>query len=329
MTPTPSGAALPPDWTTVEVSRRASVADDIALFELRPASGRPLPPFTAGAHIDVRLPGGAIRQYSLCNDPAESDRYELAIQREPAGRGGSQAAHAHVDVGTRLEVGSPRNLFALQAGRHAVLLAGGIGITPLMAMAAQLTREERSFELHYSARSTARMAFRERLAEAPFAWRSRLYVDDVPSQRFDAARHVPDPAPETHAYVCGPGGYMDHVVEVLHAKGWADAHIHLERFSAPAERDPGDAFEIQIGHDGPVIAVPAGQSVAAALAAAGHAVPLSCEQGICGTCATRVLAGVPDHQDMFLTEAEKAANDRFTPCCSRSRSARLVIDLAR
>ncbi len=329
MTAGNGGPATATDWTSVTVSRRAMVADGIALFELRPLDGSPLPPFSAGAHLDVRLPGGAVRQYSLCNDPAESDRYELAIQLEPDGRGGSRAAHEQLDTGSRLEVGAPRNLFSLQPGRHSVLLAGGIGITPLMAMAAQLTREARSFELHYSARSRARMAFRERLAEGPYAWRCHFYVDDDPGARFDAPRVVPEAAPGARAYVCGPTGYMDHVVDALIAKGWPTDHIHLERFAAPAVLAPGDAFEVQIGHDGPVVAVPPGQTVAAALAAAGHAVPLSCEQGICGTCSVRVLAGMPDHQDLFFTEAEKAANDRFTPCCSRSRTPRLVIDLSR
>ena len=322
-----TAAPATPDWMTVEVCRRASAAEGVALFELRAANGRSLPAFEAGAHIDVRLPGGALRQYSLCNDPAEADRYELAIQLEANGRGGSQSAHERLAVGSRVEVSAPRNLFALRDGRHAVLIAGGIGITPLMAMAARLGREARSFELHYSARSAARMAFRDRLAAEPYAGHSHRYVDDDPARRFDAARDLPAPTPAADAYVCGPGEFIDHVIAVMQAKGWPGARIHQERFSAPPVLAPGAAFEVQLGHDGPVIPVPAGQSVAEALAAAGHAVPLSCEQGICGTCVTRVLAGEPDHNDMFFSAAEKAANDRFTPCCSRSRSPRLVIDL--
>lgn len=326
----PARALAPqPDWLELTVSRKQALAEGIVLLELRADDGGPLPPFAAGAHVDLRLPAGQVRQYSLCNDPADGGRYELAVQLEAGGRGGSRAVHQDVAVGSRLQVGAPRNLFALAPGRHALLLAGGIGITPLLSMAAQLTREQRSFELHYSARSVARMAFRERIAGAPFAGRAHLYVDELPDRRFDAAQRLPLPSTGAHAYVCGPSGFMDHVIDVLAARGWPAAQIHCERF-APAEPAPaGGGFELQLGFDGPVIAVGPQQTAAAALIAAGVAVPLSCEQGICGSCALRVLAGAPEHNDMFFSEAERAANDRFTPCCSRARSPRLVLDLSR
>lgn len=322
-----TGVASAGAWLDVRVSHRQSVADGICLFELRALDDTPLPPFTAGAHIDVTLPNGAIRQYSLCNDPAQRDRYELGILLEPEGRGGSRSAHESLVVGSRVRIAHPRNLFALAPARHSILLAGGIGITPMLAMAAQLTREDRSFELHYCGRSASRMAFRDRMAASAYASRVYLHADDgAPEQRFDTASMLPAPDAGIHAYICGPRGFMDHVIATFVAKGWAEENVHVECFSAP----PNDAtnageFEVQVGAGGPVIPVPADQSVAEALTRAGIEIPLSCEQGICGTCAIRVLEGEPDHRDMFFTEAEKAANDRFTPCCSRSHSPRLVI----
>jgi len=322
-----STVATSGEWLDVCVSLRQTVADGISLFELRAPDGAPLPAFTAGAHIDVALPNGAIRQYSLCNDPAERGSYALGILLEPEGRGGSRCAHESLVVGSHVRVGRPRNLFALVPARHSILLAGGIGITPMLAMAAQLTREDRSFELHYCGRSASRMAFRDRMAASAYSGRVHLHADDgAPEQRFDAASMLPAPDAGTHAYVCGPRGFMDHVIATLVAKGWAEENVHFECFSAPLnDAATAGEFEVQVGAGGPVIPVPADQSVAEALTRAGIEIPLSCEQGICGTCAIRVLDGEPDHRDMFFTEAEKAANDRFTPCCSRSHSPRLVI----
>ena len=319
-------------WIELIVHRKTQVAEGIAHFDLRAADGGPLPAFTAGAHVDLCLPGDLVRQYSLCGDPARTDRYELGVLLEPDGRGGSRAAHEHLGPGSVVRVGAPRNLFGLVPGRHALLIAGGIGITPILAMAEALNRADRSFELHYCARSAARMAFRERIESAAWAGRAQCYLDDAPAARFDAQTLIPAPEAGIHAYVCGPAGFLDHVLGTLRAKGWDEAHIHFERFSAaPAEAeatgeaDAAEAFEIQLGVDGPVVPVGAGQSAAQALIAAGVPVPLSCEQGICGTCAMRVLEGTPDHQDMYFTDDEHAANDRFTPCCSRARSRRLVV----
>lgn len=322
-----TSVAAPGEWLDVRITHRQAVADGISQFVLQTLDGAALPAFTAGAHIDVALPNGAIRQYSLCNDPAERDRYELGILLEPEGRGGSRSAHESLVVGSRLRIGRPRNLFPLLPARHSILLAGGIGITPILAMAAQLTREDRSFELHYCGRSAGRMAFRDRLVASAYASCVHVHTDDGPAeQRFDAMRMLPAPDADLHAYICGPRGFMDHVTAALAAKGWAAENVHFECFSAP-EADPATAaeFEVQVGVDGPVVPVPAGHSVAEALKQAGIEIPLSCEQGICGTCAVRVLDGTPDHRDMFFTEAEKAANDRFTPCCSRAHSPRLVI----
>lgn len=318
------------EWIDAVVSAKRIVADGIAHFVLTSPTGAALPAFKAGAHIDVELPGGLVRQYSLCNDPLANDRYELGVLLEPEGRGGSRAAHEVLEQGDRVQIGRPRNLFGLVPARHAILLGGGIGITPVLAMARQLHREDRSFELHYCARSRTRMAFREDIAAEPIGGHTRFYVDDgTADQRFDADNVLPIPDPEVHAYVCGPRGFIDYVMSTLRAKGWQEDNIHAESFTADTAPADVDIFEIQVGIDGPVISVHGDQTVAQALIEAGYGIPLSCEQGICGTCAMPVLAGEPDHRDMYFTEKEHAANDRFTPCCSRSLSARLVVDVGR
>ncbi|CAN7749797.1 PDR/VanB family oxidoreductase [Variovorax sp. LjRoot130] len=313
----------------VRVARKTLEAQDICSFELVAADGGALPPFTAGAHIDVRLEGGLVRQYSLCNDSRETQRYQIAVLREPASRGGSRAMHA-LEPGKELDISAPRNHFALAPGanRH-LLLAGGIGITPILCMAEHLGGEGAAFDLHYCTRSADRTAFVQRIHASAFAQRVQLHHDEGPAaQRIDIARVVANPQAGTHLYVCGPAGFMEAVLLAARAAGWPDAAMHREYFAGGATKcDADDAFEVQIASSGAVIRVASDQAVVAALAAAGVQVPVSCEQGVCGTCLTRVIGGTPDHRDMFLTEEERARGDQFTPCCSRSKSPRLVLDL--
>ena len=318
---------------SLRVARKTIEAEGIASFELVPADGGPLPAFTAGAHVDVQVPGGPQRPYSLCNDPAETHRYVIAVLDEPASRGGSRGMHERVHEGDMLQVGAPRNLFPLAPGaaRH-LLLAGGIGITPILAMAWQLGREGAEFELHYCARTPQRAAFAGPLAEAAFAERVHLHFDDgAPAQRLDIAAVLAAQPAGTHLYVCGPNGFMDAVLGAARDAGWADERLHREVFApalAPASDEAGDrGFEVQLLSTGQVVEVPAGCSVVRALEAAGVFVPTSCEQGVCGTCLTGVVEGVPEHRDSYLTPEEHAAGDQFLPCCSRARSARLVLDL--
>lgn len=312
----------------VVVTRHARVADDIVHIVLESPAGTPLPAFAAGAHIDVELPNGLVRQYSLLGDPAQTRQYELGVLREAAGRGGSRSAHDDLHAGMRIRIGAPRNLFALVPARRSLLFAGGIGITPMLAMAQQLAHGRSDFTLHYCARSPARAAFLDRLRDAPWADRVRLHFDDGDArQKLDAASVLAAPSADSHLYVCGPKGFMNHVIDSARAAGWADATIHAESFAAEVARNGDEAFEIKLARSGRLVPVATGQTAAAALAAHGIEVPLSCEQGICGTCITPVLDGVPDHRDLYFSDAEKAANDRFTPCCSRSKSAVLVLDL--
>ncbi|MHC8308688.1 PDR/VanB family oxidoreductase [Pseudomonas sp. GT1P32] len=314
----------------VVVTRKRREAEGIFSLELAAVDRRPLPAFSAGSHIDVHLPNGLVRQYSLCNHPAENHRYLLGVLLDPASRGGSKAMHEQVQEGSRLRISEPRNLFPLQpAAGGSVLFAGGIGITPILCMAERLAQIGAAFELHYCARSTDRMAFIEYLRHSTFADRVHVHVDDgEDAQRLDAVRVLSMPATDRHLYVCGPNGFMEHVLGTARALGWAEAQLHREYFvgAAVPASEAGD-FEVQLASSGRCLQVPAHRSVAQVLLEAGIDIPLSCEQGICGTCITRVLEGEPEHRDMFFTDAERARNDQFTPCCSRARSARLVLDL--
>lgn len=313
----------------VIVTRKRLEAEGIYSFELAAAEDSMLPAFSAGSHIDVQLPNGLVRQYSLCNHPEERHRYRLGVLLDPASRGGSQAMHEHVHEGSRLRISEPRNLFPLEHGAgYSVLFAGGIGITPILCMAERLARIGAPFELHYCGRSTGRMAFIEDLRHSTFAECVHVHVDDgADAQRLDSARVLSEPASDRHLYVCGPNGFMEHVLGTARAQGWAETQLHHEYFAAAAPAEEAGEFEVQLASSGQCFQVPAALSVAQVLLEAGIDLPLSCEQGICGTCVTRVLEGEPEHRDMFLTDAERARNDQFTPCCSRARSARLVLDL--
>lgn len=314
----------------VMVSQRRSEAEGICSFELTAVDGSPLPPCEPGAHIDVHLANGLIRQYSLCPSHEQVGRYLIAVLLEPTSRGGSAAVHA-LQVGDRLRIGFPRNHFPLQADAlRSVLLAGGIGITPVLSMAEHLAARGADFVLHYGARSAARMAFAERLRKAPVAAQVHLHLDDGPPEQKLALDQALGPVtPGTHVYVCGPGGFMDWVLDGARRAGWPEEQLHREYFAAPTRpQDEEDgAFQIQIGHGGAIYTVPTGRNVLDVLIEHGIEVPVSCEQGVCGTCVTRVLQGQPDHRDSYLTEQEQAANDCFTPCCSRALSSLLVLDL--
>lgn len=315
---------------SVRVAAKKAEAQDICSFELVEVSGRGLPAFSAGSHVDIHLGDGLTRQYSLCNDPAESHRYLIAVLRDPATRGGSLAMHDRVQVGDLLQISAPKNHFALahDAQRH-LLLAGGIGVTPILCMAERLAATGAEFEMHYCTRSLERTAFAGRIAAAPFAPRVQLHFDDGPAgQRFDIAARLATPEPGTHLYVCGPKGFMDAVLASARQQGWPESQLHWEFFAAEvASKATDESFEVQVASSGRVVVVPKSQTVVQALAAAGIEVPTSCEQGVCGTCITRVIEGIPDHKDLYFTPEEQAANDQFTPCCSRAKSARLVLDL--
>lgn len=312
------------------VATRRVEALDIVSLDLVPVNETALPTFSAGAHIDVHLPGGLVRQYSLCNPPGDAGYYRIAVLRDAHSRGGSQAVHEQLQEGCTLTISEPRNHFPLkdQAPFH-LLLAGGIGITPLWAMAQELSRAGQPFQLHYCTRSRERTPFTDALAASPFAQQVHHHLDDGPAtQKLDIAatlRHAPE---GTHLYVCGPQGFIEAMLEAGRSAGWPEDRLHREYFgAAPVAHATDGTFELELASDGRVIPVQANQTALAALLAAGIDIPMSCEQGVCGTCLTGVCAGTPDHRDQYLTDEERAANDQFLPCCSRALSPRLVLAL--
>lgn len=313
----------------VLVVSRNNEAQDICSYELASVDDRPLPAFSAGAHIDVHLPGGLIRQYSLCNHPEERHRYLIGVLKDPTSRGGSLAMHEQIHPGACLPISEPRNLFPLaREARRSLLFAGGIGITPILCMAERLAHSGADFELHYCARSRDRAAFVERLQHSPFADRVFLHFDQEPDTVLDAAKVLATPQSDVHLYVCGPGGFMQHVLDTARKQGWQEQCLHREYFAAaPVDAGADGRFSIKVASSGQVFEVPADKSVVQVLQDQGIEVAISCEQGICGTCLTRVLEGVPEHRDLFLTEDEQACNDQFTPCCSRSKTPLLVLDI--
>ncbi|VVE63834.1 Vanillate O-demethylase oxidoreductase [Pandoraea captiosa] len=314
----------------VRLANKRDVATDICEFELVSVDGSALPPFTAGAHIDVHVADGVIRQYSLCNAPGETHRYCLGVLRDPQSRGGSVGMHA-LKVGAEIDISAPRNHFPLnEQATHSILLAGGIGVTPILCMAEALAASGASFEVHYCTREPARTAFRERFAREDIAAKTHVYFDSE-GARADLDAILAQPSGGKHLYVCGPAGFIEAVLARAEAAQWPEGNVHREYFAAPAQAstdsDGDKPFQVKLHSSGRVIDVQAGQTIVAALAAQGVEVQMSCEQGVCGTCLTRVVDGTPDHRDVYLTDEERAANDQILPCCSRSKSAMLVLDL--
>ncbi|SEI17634.1 PDR/VanB family oxidoreductase [Pseudomonas asplenii] len=313
----------------VVVVSRNNEAQDICSYELASVDGSPLPAFSAGAHIDVHLPDGLIRQYSLCNHPQERHRYLIGVLKDPASRGGSHSLHAQIHPGARLTISEPRNLFPLAPqARRSLLFAGGIGITPILCMAERLAQDGADFELHYCARTEERAAFVQRLKTSPFAERVFLHFDEQPHTVLNTAQVLAGPDDNVHLYVCGPGGFMQHVLDSARALGWQEDCLHREYFSAaPVDSSLDGSFSVKLNSSGQVFEIPADKTVVQVLESHGIEIAVSCEQGICGTCLTHVLEGIPEHRDLFLTEQEQALNDQFTPCCSRAKTPLLVLDL--
>lgn len=330
--------ASDPTTLRLRVAEARELNPLVRLFRLRADDGAALPGFEAGAHIRVRVDLGNgqsdWRHYSLIDFAAGGQsapaEYLIAVRKEAAGRGGSRFMHERLREGDTLEAEPPKNDFPLHGGAgRAVLLAGGIGITPLLAMAHRLAALGRDFALHCCNRSAARAAYRARLRAAAFAERVFFHDDDgPPAQRIDLAATIGEPAPGRQLYVCGPKGFIEAVRTTARTRGWPEARVHFECFTGalPPVEEAG-SFEVQLRSSGRVVRVPATLSVVDALAAEGIEIPVSCAQGVCGTCLTRVLEGEVAHHDLFLTPAEQAANDQFLPCCSRARSPRLVLDL--
>ncbi len=313
----------------VKVTKKHHEAEDIYTYELTDPHGRPLPAFSAGAHVDVRVKEGLIRQYSLCGRPDEQSSYLIGVLREPSSRGGSEAMHDEIHEGDLLQISAPKNHFPLVPAKRTLLFAGGIGVTPIQCMAERLSHTNAQFEMHYCARSRARMAFFDHLKQSNYADRVHFYYSDNPQAgQLNVAALTADIDADTHIYVCGPGGFIEHVMSTCKNQGWPSEQLHTEYFAGAAQDTSNDqSFEIKIASSGATFSVPADKTVHQVLEDNGINVMVSCEQGVCGTCLTRILEGVPDHRDLYLDPEEQGANDQFTPCCSRSKSKVLVLDL--
>jgi vanillate O-demethylase ferredoxin subunit len=311
---------MPESLHSAVISRK-HVSGDVAFLDLVPQAGQ-FPGFTAGAHIDLHLPGGLTRQYSLWNAPAEENVFRIAVRLEPRGQGGSLAAHA-LPQGAVVKIGAPRSHFVLLAASRTILIGAGIGITPLLSMAAALHRGGQDFVLHYIDRGE-RAAFRDVLAQASFAAACRFH--DTANGRPRAADLLAESGANTRLYLCGPSGFMADLRQAAGNLPAPPLGIHQENF-IPAPMTEDGEFCVLTARDGRRHHVAAGQSIVGVLRAAGYDIATSCEQGICGACATQVLAGIPFHQDMVLTDAEHDSNNVMTPCCSRSLTPELCLDL--
>ena len=303
---------------------------DVRIVELRAADGASLPDYEAGAHVDVHLAGDVVRQYSLCCSSRSRDAWRIAVKRDPQSRGGSAWLHDVAAPGTRLQVGAPRNVFALMPGAELYLLyAGGIGITPVLSMAYALLARGAAFKLLYFVREGTQVTFGDELVSGPLAPHAEIYTgldNDAVADRIGAAMNAA-PTVGTQVYVCGPVRFMN-VVREHGASRFGDAAVHQESFGAPAASAGGDTpFVLRLARSRRDIAVPVGESALACLQAAGIEIDCSCEVGVCGTCRTVVLEGQPDHRDSVLDAAEKLANNVFMPCVSRASASILVVDL--
>lgn len=331
---TPTVSAPPPAQATALQLRLTAIsyaAERSNLYRLEAADGAALPPFEAGAHIDLVLPNGLTRQYSLALSDQDGRHYTIGVKLDEASRGGSRYLHEQARVGASFSVSAPRNHFALDGGSGlAVLIGGGIGITPLWCMLATLRRQGRPWQLHYSVRTRAEALFAAELAQLAGAGEAvHLHVDDESAGYLDIGAIVAaaDPDAGSHFYCCGPVPMLDAFKQACAAL--PPEQVHLEYFGAgPAVAAvAGAAFEVSLARSGRTVSVAAGSTILDALADAGVAVPSSCRQGVCGACETRVLEGLPDHRDLILSAAEQASNRSMMICCSGSLSERLVLDL--
>jgi vanillate O-demethylase ferredoxin subunit len=305
----------------------------IQSYELVDPQGGELPPFEAGAHVDIHLPDGVIRQYSISSDPAERHHYVIGVLRDEQGRGGSKAVHESLHVQDVVRASLPRNNFRIRDGARKVLLvAGGIGVTPLKSMVHEMERSGLAYELHYCAKDSRHAAFRDELRAMAQANRVHYHYDGgVPGAGLNLAELLAAPDEGTHVYYCGPAGFMKACADATRA--WPAGTVHFEHFKPPVEATPDPAlpvaragtFVVRIHSTGAQVQVGPDQSISDALQAAGVPVETSCCSGLCATCKTRYLSGTVDHKDYILSDEEHA--EYLTVCVSRATSAELVLDL--
>jgi vanillate O-demethylase ferredoxin subunit len=314
------------------IALRIARIDDAALgvkaFELVPVDAAPLPAFEAGAHIELQLPNHAVRCYSLKNAPGETQRYQIAVHHVPDGGGGSRYMHESLHAGDVVLASAPRNNFPLnESAAHSCLIAGGIGITPLLSMLHRLNALGHSWELHDCARTAAHAAFRDELSALAAAGGNscHFHFDREPGGRsLDIGALVHGLPEHTHLYCCGPQGML---VSFEAATAHCPERRHVEYFAAKAQAATEGGFVVELARSKLSLPVPPGRAILDVVLAAGVSVPTSCREGICGSCETRILSGQADHRDALLTPEEQAQNQSMMICCSGARSPVLVLDL--
>jgi ferredoxin-NADP reductase len=309
----------------LRVARRTTGAEGVVVLELRDPTGADLPAWTPGAHIDLNLPGGLTRQYSLCGDPADRSMWQIGVLREAAGRGGSAWVHDELQEGADIDVRGPRNHFELVASPRYVFIAGGIGITPVMPMVVAAEQAGAEWEFHYGGRTRASMAFVDTL-DAAHGPKVSLHPQDEVGL-IDLDRILGIPQPDTLVYCCGPEPLLAAVEQ--RCADWPAGTLHVERFAAKDVGEPvlTGAFEVELATSGATLTVPPDRSILQVVEEAGIAVLSSCQEGTCGTCETTVLEGTVDHRDSLLSPEEQAANDTMFICVSRAACPKLVLEL--
>jgi ferredoxin-NADP reductase len=317
-----------PDIAVQVISKRALARDVVALRLAPYHAGDQLPAFDAGAHIELRLPNGLTRAYSLTNAGQASapTHYDIAVSADANSRGGSVTVHDKVHVGSRLSIAAPRNHFALDHGHQRVLLiAGGIGVTPIYAMAQALAQQGRDYQVVFAARSASRMAYLEEL-RGLCGSRLHVHADDVATSPVDLAAWL-QAEPWDGVYACGPAAMLDAIATLT--ASWPSGKLRTERFSAPTQTDAAtaQAFELELRTSGLSTTVAPQESVLDAIERLGIAHPFSCREGICGTCEARVIDGDIDHRCTVLSEAEKGTQTIMMPCVSRCAAGKLTLDI--
>ncbi|MGE3248083.1 MAG: 2Fe-2S iron-sulfur cluster-binding protein [Beijerinckiaceae bacterium] len=312
------------DTITMRLTAIRYEAQDTHSFEFSPLDGKALPQVEPGAHIDLHLPNGMMRQYSLVTAEGSRTSYVVGVKKDRASRGGSKYIHDQLKVGQTLQVGGPRNNFPLdESASHSVLIAGGVGITPIWCMAQRLIAKGESWSMFYSCRTRAEAAFLGDLADRPEV---TLHFDDESAGTFLDLGKIVAEAPEgAHFYCCGPTPMLQ-AYEAA-AAGLPEGHMHVEYFTAAEEAATEGGYTVVLQRSGREFPIPEGKTILQVLREAGLDVTYSCEEGVCGACETAVVSGTPDHRDNILTDREREESKTMMICCSGSKSARLVLDM--
>jgi ferredoxin-NADP reductase len=308
----------------VRVASVKTEAERINSYELVPIDGNELPLFTAGSHVDLFLPNGINRSYSLLNGQGERNRYVIAVNNDPASRGGSKYVHENIKANDVIDVSEPRNNFKLnEDAAHSVLIAGGIGVTPMLSMGRRLKELGKKWEIHYSARARHSAAFMDELRKLNPSL--RVNFDQESGRVLDISTIVRDQPANTHFYCCGPGPMLSSFESAL--ANVAPELVHIEHFAPLQPRADSGGFKVILQKSGKEFEVLPGKTILDALVDHGVDIAYSCSEGVCGTCETKVIEGVPDHRDQYLSKEEKQSNKLIMVCCSGCKSDKLVLDL--